>query len=270
MNTQDYFVPARLLNYMKIDIFTKSRLWLIGAAVFGGMSLLISGFTALGGNTGNFHFYYYGVFLFLGGLYTTSRAYSEMHLGEASYSYISLPASTLEKTIGKVLIYGLGYALFVTVFYTGVSIFSEFLNGIFFSRTHPVFKPFGYNFWLMLSIFIVFQTIFLMGSAWFKSFSFIKTLLFLILLSFLTFIVVIVAFKLIFWSFFDGWNLNRGLDSLLINLQKGGTIQKMVDAKRNIESFDEVFKYIWKVFMWGLLPLGGIASVYFKLKETEV
>lgn len=270
MVKNDVFDFKRLFDYMKIDFFTKNRLWLIGGAAFGGFALIISGITAFFGFSGNIHLGFYPVILYLGGFYISSMAYSEIHMGETSYSYLTLPASTLEKTIGKVLIYGVGYVVLATGFYVGVSILSEMINKIIFTTTHPVFNPFRWEMMYMIGFYLAFHTIYLMGSAWFKKHAFIKTFLIIIVISLAITLVSLLAFKIVFYEYFDGWQIKSGPQQILNHLDTSAAITDMAGLKSRMITLHNVFNAVWKIYFWGVVPLGGLLGIYFKLKEAEV
>ena len=131
-------------------------------------------------NGGGFRTYYDGCFiaaLFACGLIGTSLSFRELHDKHRNSSYLLLPASALEKTLARLVIGSVGAIAFALVLVTAVAPLAEALNLAVFGVQNRVFRPFGWLPWTMIGHYVVAQSVFFVGAAWFRKAHFIKTAL---------------------------------------------------------------------------------------------
>ena len=184
------------------------------------------------------------VIFFASGFIFTSGVFSELNSSGKSYSFLTLPVSSLEKIIGSWLltspVYIIVYNLLLAIIY--------FISTISAGIETSTESFFGTSFLNIVAIYAVLQTIFFLGACAFKNYNFLKTLL-----SIFLFFVILASFAgslagILFQGHFDGVNMDFDNDS-------------------SLEYF--ISKTVPSIFWYGLAPFLLIVS-YFKLKEREV
>lgn len=128
------FNPQRLFLLLRRDFAHGYRAVLTAMAAVGGVLIVLSFLSMLGRAGQDFYTPFYVGLLFLGGFLFSSSAFREMHQQGSGSFYLTLPGTTLEKLLSKLLVTSVGYAAAVLVFMTGASAVSELLN-------RAVFRP---------------------------------------------------------------------------------------------------------------------------------
>jgi hypothetical protein len=264
------FSPRRVFLLLKRDFVHGYAGVLIAMAAVGGVMLLFSFLSMLGGGAGRGQYYapFFGGLLFLGGFISTSGAFRELHQPGSGPFYLTLPGTLGEKLLSKLLVSGLGFAIATLLFMGGISAVSELINRAVFGAGHGLFNPIALDNLHAAAMYLVVQSMFLLGSIWFRKVAFIKTALAQIILLIGFAIIAGVTFRLVFGSLFTGsgpgsqmrnmFSFNFG--SGVFNSQGSGALQREA----------QVFSTILRVCFWALLaPLCWVAS-YFRLRETEV
>ncbi len=123
---------------------------------------------------------YHGVFtiaLFAWGLIATSRVFRAMHDKTRNEAWLLLPASSLEKTLARLIAVTVGFVAWLLVFVTLVSLVVESLNLLLFGKRNGFFNPFDPSVWENITAYIFLQSIYFLGAAWFRRAHFVKTTL---------------------------------------------------------------------------------------------
>jgi len=276
-----FFNPRRFGQLLLRDIANGYRGWLIAAAAVAGIVVVLSALTALGISQGenirfngasNFHIGFSLQLLFLGGFISTSFAFREARQNGAGIFYLTLPASQLEKFASKLLVSSVGYALGSMLFYAATAAVSEGINHAIFGAGHGFFNPFNPLILRAAGVYLLAQSVFLLGSIWFRKLAFLRTALSLSVLAIGLVVVTAVAARIILADAFvmntvqagaakvGGWSLNLGQDFLMGRFGPGGPGYTGL----------VVFKTIGQVFLLGVLPPTCWVAGYFKLREIEV
>lgn len=242
------FNPQRQLYFVQRQFWLFQNRWLIaGAAIFGVLfiaSILTAIYNPPGGLFGIREFYN-AVFVF-GGLILTSQIFMELHAPNRSYSFLSLPASTLEKLVGSWLFTS---PLYIAVFYfiTFIIYLVSFLiAGQTFSFSYFFTSTLGHT----IANYMVIQTIFLWGACYFRKNNFLKTLLALIV-------------------FFICLGLFSGLVGFL--LFANNELMFTESNKQEIEvTFSNTIVPLMQFLFWGVLGPYMLVMSYFTLKERQV
>ena len=255
----------RLILLIKRDFLTGYRGVLIAMASVAGFVILVSALSNIGGENGDFHIGLFTSLLIVGGGIVTSLAFREMHLGERSYFYLTLPGSMFEKFLSKLLVTSIGYAVGTLAFYSAVALASEGINHLIFGYSHPLFNPFTVEVLRIVALYLVIQAIFLAGSAYFKKLAFLKTVLVWNLFIIGTALVAGFAAWLIFrGDYLVGGMVKPEIEILLNRLNNTGTMEAF---------FVKVGGGFWlalKILFWAVLaPVCWLIS-YFRLTEIEV
>lgn len=276
-----FFNPRRFGQLLLRDAANGYLGWLIAAAAVAGMVIVLSALTALGISRGgnirfngasSFHVGFYIQLLFLGGFISTSFAFREVHQNGAGILYMTLPASQFEKLASKLLVTSVGYALGSLVFYAATAAVSEGINHLIFGRGHGFFNPFDPMILRAAGMYLLAQSVFFLGSIWFRKLAFVRTVLWLSVFAIGVVVVTVVAARIILAGHFvpstvqagaariGGWSLNWSNDLLMGRFGPGSPAHSGL----------MIFKTIAEVLLVGALAPVCWLAAYFKLRETEV
>lgn len=243
--TQDNFNISRLSHFIQRQVALNLTPMLIAAGGIFGLLLVVSVFTAYVDPVDIREISaFYMVTLFIGGFIFTSRIFSELNSPQKSYFYLTLPVSTLEKVIGS---WVLSSPVYVVVFSIGIFIVYLITSLVAGTNHASISDIFNTSYFKIIGIYMVLQTVFFLGAAYFRNYNFLKTLLALFILQ-----VIIGSYGgLLGWMLFGG------------NLQSedfSGSFQYFVE---------HTVPQIAHVFFWYLLALFLLVVSYFSLKERQ-
>ena len=125
----------------------------------------------------SFHRALFTAALFVWGIVASSRAFRALHDKTSNEAWLLLPATALEKTAARLLAVTAGLVVWLLVFFTVVSVVVESLNLLLFGKRHAFFDPFDPIVRERVSLYVVLQSIYFLGGAWFRRAHFIKTTL---------------------------------------------------------------------------------------------
>ena len=138
--------------------------------------------------------------LFAFGTITTSMTFSDLHGRTTSTAYLLLPATMLEKTVAGLLRGTAVIIVYLLLLTTALSVVVEVLKLIWSGGDNVVFSPFDPVVWSVIPHYLVVQSFFFLGAAWFRRLNFIKTLLALVVI-----VAGLSAFGVgVTWSVVDG------------------------------------------------------------------
>ncbi len=252
----------RLGLLLRRDFSSGYKTVLIAMLAVGGFVLLVSVLSTFSGEGGPIHTMLYIQLLFIGGLIVTSLTFRELHLNGQSVFYLTLPGSSLEKFLSKLLVTSVGYAFGSLFFYTAVSSAAEGINRAIFGYGHAFLNPFQREIMMAIAVYLICQAVFLVGSIYFRKLAFVKTALYLVLFSIFVSVLVGVTGYIIFRDYADGGNIN--LEPYMNELGRSGALQTMIGPLA--ERFWVAAKAL---FFSAVAPVCWIIS-YLRLREKEV
>ena len=262
MTIARYLSPVRIGYLLQRDFFRRWKDFLITISAFCGFFLLVMVIGAkVDGIDSSVHYGNFASILFIYGFIFTSMAFREAHKKLLIHDWLMLPASTLEKFISKLLLSTAGFALASVVLYWLFTQIARLVVEVFLGAYFPVFSLFDRTVWQMIGHYIILQSVFILGAAWFKNNNFIKTIIALVVFSIiLSFISTLVSW-IVFNDYF--WTLIRGEFNFNIDFSSGFDIQLL-------EKFGSKIVVLSKVIYFGLLmPVCWFGS-WLKLRELEV
>ena len=226
----------------------------------------------LGGNLQHITYYFS---LFLVGPFYASQFFKDLSSRTRGTNYLMVPASTLEKTLCSIFFVIVFFVVVFTAAFYIIDIITVGLanavhpgyagsvdhNGVIQeAHTVNIFKlpgnPEKVSFYIFLLFFVI-QSVALLGSIYFRQYSYIKTAISITLAC-----LVIGLIGFYFTSFF----MPRGGFNELSNYRiysEDGNETKLVQLP---EWIGKVLKYL---FLYGFPPLFWVTT-YFRLKEKEV
>ncbi len=256
------------------------RALLIAMAAVAGAVIVLSALTTLGvvtmspGSRPTSSGFYLGYFinlLFLGGFIVTSLSFREVGQNGGGIFYLTLPGSAFEKLLSKLLMTSVGFGVGSLIFMTAVAAVSEGIDSLIFGFGHGMLNPFDPAPLTMLLRYLLLQSVFLLGSIWFRKTAFLKTALWIVIfgagLAAIFSIVGRFAFaNHIVWNTVQAGNPQAGKWSLSAN---GRDLMQIFAPGTVAYARLMVFKTIATVLGYAL-PVAAWLATYFRLRETEV
>ncbi len=196
--------------------------------------------------------------LIIWGSISASLAFTSLHDKTKNENYLMLPASSVEKTLVRLLSVSVATPIFIMILISLASLIAEGVTAIFFHTYFAALNPFQGMFFKILGYVIIIQSVFFLGAAWFKKAHFIKTILTLILFSIVLGIVGAFMFRLLFASYFEGF-----YNPKMIHFDMGLMMESEFPSLMN------TLHIIGKVFLYGLLAPFCWVIAWLRVKETQ-
>jgi hypothetical protein len=262
------FKPRRFAQLLLRDLAGGYRSLLVAMAAVAGTVILVSALTVLGQRlsgqrvgAGNFHLNMFTNLLFLGGFIVSSLAFREIRQNGGGIFYLTLPASSLEKFASKLLATSVGYALGSVVFYTAAAAASEGINRLIFGFGSDFFNPFRTEVLQALGWYCIAQSVFLLGSIWWRKLAFLKTVLSIQAVVAGVALVMGIAARIVFHEYFRGWELDLG--------RAPGWDALMRETGLGIGPLVEIGRVLSIVFAAGTAPVCWLIG-WLRLRDIEV
>ena len=261
---------------LRRDVAYGYRSTLIAMASVAGVIILLSLLTMLGAGTSgnNFHLSFFGALLFVGGFIYTSLVFRELHNGAAATLFLTLPSSTLEKFASKALVTSVGYAVGVVAFSTVTAALSEGLNWLIFRTHHELFNPADLRVLRMLAFYLVTQSVFLLGSVYYRKLAFVKTAGVVSLISIVVAILAVLLAGVVFRDHLipmpPGAHANIQFFSFELDPAVGRVINGLADGSIPVPIALRVFVRAMEVLFWAALAPACWVIGWLKVREKEV
>lgn len=254
MENINQFSIKRIFHIINRQLAISLKPWIIGVAACGGflLSVYLLQVLTLYGIFNLDAFTNIGfVILFVGGFIFSSNIFNELQSPVKSHFYLTLPARTEEKLIAAWLMSSVFFVIVSLLMFVLISVIISGVLVIFYNGSMLVFNPFTNNVLTTVGVYMVLQTIFLLGGVYFRKFNFLKTLL--------TLFVVYQIF--VIWAIIMVFLIIRPQGMMF------GIEDSMFQGNfMLIESFTTTMSII---FWYVLGPFFLIVS-YFRLKERQV
>jgi hypothetical protein len=181
----EHFTPRRLGLLLRNDIIGGYRTFSIESGALAALFVWVSMMnTYFSDRPFENQFMWFAIVLLVWGPIVASRSFRELHDRTKNESFLLLPASALEKTLARLLLVTLGFFVYLLVLTTAVSLLSEGLNLLAFGERNELFRPFDRQILLLVGHFVVAQSVFFLGAAWFRRAHFWKTVLSIVVICF--------------------------------------------------------------------------------------
>jgi hypothetical protein len=167
----------RLRSLLRNESIGEYRIWLIASAVTAG-AMLVGAIFALRNHDFDPPYYRVAFFavLVIWGTIQTSRAFTELHDKSKNIAFLLLPASALEKALAPLLTTTIVLITYLLVFTAVSAAAIEGVNWLLYRRTNELFDPLAPEVWAGLPHYLVAQSWFFLGAAWFRRAHYLKTL----------------------------------------------------------------------------------------------
>jgi hypothetical protein len=201
----------------------------------------------------NFYLAWFAAALFSWGLLATSRSFRDLHDKNKAEAYLLLPASSVEKTLARLLSLTALFVPFLLVLAFAVSLVVEGLNWLFAREQGGLFSIFDPRAWKAISQYLVIQSYFFLGAVWFRRMHFIKTSL-TVIVTFTTLAIIgLGSVRLFFGTYW--WN-NIGAAANMLDLAYGPLLDILMAAAQ-LTNFVVIPGLCWY-------------TAYLRVRETQV
>ncbi|RAU81567.1 hypothetical protein [Pontibacter arcticus] len=243
---KDQFNITRLGHFLKRQLyFNISSMWVAIAAIAGALIFISALVTYFSHRPIVALAPWYAMVFFIGGNIFAASIFNEMHAPQKSYAFLTLPVSALEKLAAAWLI---TVPLFILTVGLGMIAMLS-LVGLIAGQMHEVQELFAHDIPIMLKIFAVVQSIFLLGATTFRGNNFLKTHLAIFLtITFLAGFSVLLVYVL------------TNKTGIVVSGESG----EFKDTVKFI--FEQIMPYVVTFVLGPYL----LVVAYFKLKERQV
>ena len=205
------------------------------------------------------HMIYFTLVLLIGGFIISSRSFMELHAKTRNHDWLMLPASTFEKFLSRLLFASVGVGVGAVVYFFLFSLLASGLSALLFGRPYTIFNPFDGTVWMLVLRYVVLQSVFFAGAAYFKRAHFIKTILVLSGFAFVLLLLTAGVARLVFWR-------------ELAHLGSGGGLARFDISvlQPRLQSAGETVLLISRILFWAVLAPVMWVFAYLRLAEAEV
>jgi len=250
------FCIKRVFLLIQKEFFENLKIVGIGFASIIGFVFAI---LMISGYNGGFMWHYFNeIFnttLILGGIAIAGMAFSDFRGKERTITYLTLPASHLEKSFTQLLLTSVGFIIsYTAVFYISYLMFLG-LGKLLFTFDIGTFNPFNETTYKAIFNLIIIQSLFLAGASIFKRVPVFFTGLYIFIFSIVFMIIAgIMAYYLS--QSFDA----PGNGSIMFSSVNSDNIT--IDSLWTGKIFEIFFMYLLAPIFW--------AITYFNVREKEV
>ncbi len=206
-----------------------------------------------------FYFEWFMGMLCIWGTIVASFSFRELHNKTKNESYLLLPASALEKTIARILKISVFFVTYLLLFTTLISLVTEGINLLAFGRYNSLFNPFDQEVWICIGTFLVVQSMFFLGAAWFRTLHWFKTVLSVFVIGIGLGVLALIAFRIFFADFFIG-----------LFIPSPGFFVAMGDFHSLHKDLCDTVCMVLKVLYFGVLAPFCWFVAWLRVKETQV
>jgi hypothetical protein len=265
------FSFSRLGLLLRRDVAHGYRGTLIAMASVAALIVLSSLVGTLAPRTvpGAFYAGWFAPLLFVGGFVYTSLVFRELHNGPAATLFLTLPSSPVEKFASKAVVTSLGYALAALVFTTVTSALSEGVNWLVFRLHHELFNPVESGTLRMVAYYFVAQSVFLLGSVYFRKMAFVKTVGIASLLGLVLGLVGLGLAAALLRDYVIVQSAPRG-SSVQLDERLLGVFRDLASGRIPVPPALRAFQRAFEVLYWAALAPVCWVIGYLKMREKEV
>jgi len=244
---------VRFLLIRQLRFSTQSLL--IGFAAVAGLLTFILTMRVIFGNTPLDSTTFFGnimPYFFAGGFVFTSSIFSELKTSHRGYLYLTLPASALEKLAVAWFTSAVLYMVAALVVMFIINLLLMAFALIFMSPQVPFFNLLDPSMLKAYAVYMVTQSVFFLGSIYFRRVHFLKTMLSLFVIGVIIAIYTSIAARLIIFHNFSSFQFDADLPDNIKNF------------------FENTFAPVIRVLFWYCLAPFFLVVSYFCLKERQV
>ena len=192
-------------------------------------------------------------FFFIGGFIFTSTIFSELGTPQRGYMYLIIPASTFEKLVVSWFVTSILYIAASLVVILLINLLLIAIFSILPLNHVQLFNLFSPTMLKSYGVYLVTQSIFILGAIYFEKSHFLKTILSIFLICLAIAIYTSIAAKIIILNLTSSFQFNNS------------------NIPENLSNFFvNIFAPTMKILFWGCLAPFFLIVSYFRLKEREI
>ena len=255
------FCIKRIFLLIQKEFFENLKIVGIGFASIIGFTfaiLLLSGFN--GGFLWHYFNEIFNITMMIGGVAIAGMAFSDFRGKERTISYLTLPASHLEKSFTQLFLTSIGFVVsYAITFYIAYLVFLG-IGKAFFTFDIATFNPFNETTYKAIFYLVIIQSLFLAGASIFKRVPIFFTGFYMFIFGLVSTIIIAILAYYLSQHTGNGTNLRGGNFSLMFSSSNSEdfTIDKMWTGK----AFEIFFLYLLAPIFWTI--------TYFNVREKEV
>lgn len=265
------FSLTRLSGLIRKQWLENNRFYVLASlALLGVMSLSVIVFWVLSGGVRYAEkdaYIIYMVGLFIVGTIYGSISFSVLGSKEKGQYWLSFPASHAEKLVTQILYYSVFFFLVYTgLFFIVKSAAQAYIESYVATHEYASFTPMNWtgeferNIAYVIWGYFCVQTLFILGSVYFKQYSFIKTTIFV---SAFLFVFIFLFVKTMMFFFKDSGFQWEGMEMRMYHVPDNYGTYKSYKLGNWLSTFiTYVFIYWWVPLFWVI--------TWFRLKEKEL
>jgi hypothetical protein len=150
----------------------------------------------------------FAFYLFGGGLLLASSAFQDMHHPLERYQYLMLPMSNLERFLSRYLLTGPAFVVFLCVAFTAMDWTGNFVTDLWKGASQPRFSVLNETVIVCLKVYLFVHVVVLIGAICCRSFTLLRTALFLLAAMVGLVLVSYLAVRLFYFDAFSWTRLN--------------------------------------------------------------
>jgi len=249
-----HFDIERLTNLLRTDFINRYRSVGIASAALTGLVFIIAMFNApeTSGSTGIYSILLFCMLLIWGPI-AASHSFRELHDKEMNQAYLLLPASALEKMISRLLLVIVVFPLYAVVFVMALSWLMIGVQSLLGTNSWGAFVPSEFLQPISIGTFVVNQSLFFLGAAWFRKMHLIKTVLSLTGLGIGMSIFAGVVLRTVFPDVMSG---DFDFDPAVLF--------------ENHEGLTNVLLFVLRLLYYAVLPTFCWSVAWLRIRETQV
>ena len=199
MKTNETFSVRRLWLLLRSDAVDTYRSLLMVSGTLAAFILAAETFIrSAQGVGGGFYLTWFGGMLFTWGIIASSRSFRQLHDNTRNEAYLLLPASAVEKTLARLLALTIGFVGYLLILTCLISVMVETLSLLLSGERNAFFSPFDPSVWKLIPAYIILQSPYFLGAAWFRKTHFVKTTLAIILILAGLVVFSLITFRIAF------------------------------------------------------------------------
>lgn len=199
----NFFSIKRFFGLIKCDLIMNRQTILVAASTILGALLLFNFIAPHNIHQIDAHPTGFLLLLFGGGIWMANRTFRRVHDKQRNYFFLTFPCSNFEKFLAPFFLASIGYALALLVLYTLFYWFIASLGYLFFHESFFISTPFLPQTWHMIWVYLVIQSVFMLGSVYFKKSPFLKATLTISLIGTVLFLFIALVAKMFLQNQFE-------------------------------------------------------------------
>jgi hypothetical protein len=244
------------------DLLSEWRGYAVASgAVAGFMFLKVMILSLSGGMAGMDYLSFLTGTLVIWGTISASQAFTSLHDKTRNEAYLLLPASSLEKTLVRLLSVSVATPLYIIVMLSLASLFTEGVSLLLFHTPFSPLNPFQGFVLKAVGLVVILQSVFFLGAAWFKRAHYIKTVLTLVLISIFLAVISAVLFRVLFASSLSSFSIYSSPGMFHFSPDP------MVDS--TFPALMNTLEIIGKVLIYGFLAPFCWFAAWLRVKGTQ-